>query len=109
MKILILSPWFAPAYNAGGPVRSLNNLVKMSMEGMENFVLTANQDVDGIVLNNVSSNQWIPFCEGCSVMYLEQRNLMKNIKKEIAVIKPDLLFICGIYSLPFSKIGRAHV
>ena len=102
MKILLLSPWFAPAYNAGGPVRSLVNWVNEKWDGSEIYILTSDQDLNGQTLASIQSNQWLSIGSDCRIMYLSRKGLWSSLRQQIRELKPDVLFISGIYSLPFS-------
>jgi glycosyltransferase involved in cell wall biosynthesis len=102
MRILILSPWFAPAYNAGGPVRSLVNWINTEWEGWDIYILTTDRDVDGQPLKSVQVDQWMSIGSNCRIMYLSRRGLWWSLRRQIRTLKPDALFISGIYSLLFS-------
>ncbi|MBI9061941.1 MAG: hypothetical protein JEZ14_08115 [Marinilabiliaceae bacterium] len=43
-KILIFIDWFLPGYKAGGPVRSMANMVEYLMEEYDFFIVTRNTD-----------------------------------------------------------------
>ena len=59
-NILILSDWFYPAYKAGGPITSLNNLVKSIDDKLEISVVTSAYDLgSNKVLNDIKTNEWI--------------------------------------------------
>lgn len=100
-RLLILYDYFDPAYKAGGPIRSLVNLVRMLEREMEIFVLTTNRDHDGELLE-VEPDKWIPYGERSQVKYLSSGNRRYvNLKKTIREIKPGAVYINGMYSLFF--------
>ena len=100
-KVLLLYNFFDPAYKAGGPIRSLVNLVKLLEGTIELHVLCTNQDHDGSLLD-VESDQWVSYGEATQVQYLSPKNrTYKHIRSIIAKLNPDLVYINGMYSLPF--------
>ena len=126
-KIFILIPWFHPAYKAGGPVRSVANMVRqldnsqLSMvnsqwsEGNETQkvnetdkvlfefkIFTSNKDLDGTVLQNVEFDKWVHYSENTEVWYSSDNKLLPVLKGEISNESPAYLFIVGIYSWPFN-------
>lgn len=102
MKVLILTPWFPPAYRAGGPVKSLFNLVNQELEGIEYSVITADSDVGGFNLEGIVRNKWTPFNENTRVIYLGRKGRISRIHTELKRLKPDVVFITGIYSPSFT-------
>ncbi len=105
MKILISIPWFTPAYKAGGPIRSVANLVKKLNQSFNINIFTSNLDLlDTQPLVNIKSNQWLPFSNKTQVWYQHAKNKylqsIRFFKKESA----DILFINGIYSPHFTLI-----
>lgn len=105
MKILITIPWFTPAYKAGGPIRSVANLVQRLNQAFKINIFTSNEDLhDSQPLKNINSNVWLPFLNECNVWYQQSKNkYLQSItffKKESA----DILFINGIYSPQFTLI-----
>jgi glycosyltransferase involved in cell wall biosynthesis len=101
-KVLILTEHFAPAYNAGGIVRSLENLVVNLKSRFIFFVLTSNCDLNKKELpDGVEYNSWKPFTPGTMVYYASHRmRRFSTIKRAIQVICPDIIYINGLYS-PF--------
>ena len=101
-RVLVLYDYFDPAYKAGGPIRSIVNMVKLLEEHVDFYVLTTNQDHDGAILT-VDSNRWITYGRNTNVFYMssKERNY-RRIKDIISQVKPDTVYINGIYSLYFN-------
>ncbi len=100
-KVLILYDYFDPAYKAGGPIRSLVNLVNLMEEEVDFHILTSNQDHDGSILP-VEADQWINYGNSSRVKYLSKLNRgFASIKKVVTEVKPDVVYLNGMYSLPF--------
>jgi glycosyltransferase involved in cell wall biosynthesis len=99
-RLLILYDYFDPAFKAGGPIRSLVNLVRLMDQELEIFVLTTNQDHDGEVLD-IQADQWMPYGEKAKVMYLAAGSRgYKNIQNAIDHVRPDTVYFNGMYSIP---------
>ena len=104
LNLLVSYDYFTPAYKAGGPIRSIDNLVHLFGENISIYILTSNQDHDGSVLN-VPTNKWNVYINNCSVIYMDSssRNF-KSICKYLSTISIDLIYINGIFSI-FSTVN----
>lgn len=56
-KILIATSYYLPAYKAGGPIKSIKNLVTLLSKNYTFEILTSNKDIDGKVLEITSENK----------------------------------------------------
>ncbi len=100
-KILILYDYFDPAYKAGGPIRSLVNLVGLMEEVFDFYILTSNCDHDGSLLH-IEKDKWVNYGKSSQVHYMsgKQRGL-SSIKKIILDLDPEVVYLNGIFSLSF--------
>lgn len=58
-KVLILTDWFVPGFKAGGPIQSVNNLVKSLESELDIYVLTGDRDLnDTAKYAGVLFDQW---------------------------------------------------
>jgi glycosyltransferase involved in cell wall biosynthesis len=103
-KIFITIPWFLPAFRAGGPIQSVANLVKEFREGVEYFIFCGDTDLNGSALENVEVDKWIPFHEHTKVWYCSPEKISDSLVKQVELLKPDLLFIIGMYSWHFNIV-----
>ncbi|MEJ7738942.1 MAG: glycosyltransferase [Chitinophagaceae bacterium] len=103
-RVLIITSHFAPAYKAGGIVRSLENLVRCFDSEFKFYVLTGNTDLNSQEkLNEVTPDTWTCYTGNCNVMYLsEAKRKFGNLKEIFEFIKPDVVYINGLYSIPFT-------
>lgn len=95
-QVLMLIDWFWPSYKAGGPVRSLSNLVEMLSGEAQITVLTGKQDIDGTPVAESYAGY-----EGAQVHYVS-RPQASFIRKWKALNPGGVVYINGIYSLTFS-------
>jgi glycosyltransferase involved in cell wall biosynthesis len=103
-KIFITIPWFLPAFRAGGPIQSVANLVKEFKEGVSYFIFCGDTDLNGSALENVETDKWVPFNEHTQVWYCSPEKISDSLVKQVEVLKPDLLYIIGIYSWHFNIV-----
>jgi len=101
-KVLVLYDFFDPAYKAGGPIRSIVNMVNLLEGHMDIYVIATNQDHDGTVLQ-VVADQWIIYGKNAHVLYLSQgTRSYANLRRIMMNLQPDTVYINGIYSLLFT-------
>tara|TARA_Y100001972_G_scaffold129165_1_gene194801 strand:+ start:7346 stop:8488 length:1143 start_codon:yes stop_codon:yes gene_type:complete len=101
--LLIFYDYFSPAYKAGGPIRSLENLIYLLKDHFSIYLIASNQDHDGEILD-VNENEWIPWSDSVSVIYLTKENRgINDVAQIISQINFDCIYINGIFS-PFTTI-----
>lgn len=102
MRILITYQYFLPAYKAGGPIQSVNNLARILASPLhEIYILCSDKDLDNSELN-IEVNKWIAYTTNVQVYYNGESSSYKKITDVISSVKPDVIFINGLYSLPFT-------
>ncbi len=100
--VVIFIPWFDPAFKAGGPVQSITNLVNNYQDNIKYKIFTGVHDVDGTLIDVTETNKWVKYNDYTEVWYSNKKNPFPEFKKEIKIIKPDVVFITGIFSLDFN-------
>ena len=105
-KVLIFSDWYPPAYKAGGPIRSSENLVFFLGSSYEIYVLTGSTDLnENKVLENIEVDKWVQHKSGAKVIYASvQSRTLRNIRSIINDVKPDLIYLNSMFSLHFTII-----
>ena len=91
-KILVFMDWFLPGYKAGGPIRSVANMVRALSEDFDFYIVTRNTDLsDDEPYKNIEPNKW---CEkyNAHVYYLSTDNYSKD------KIKTLIGSICNTFS-----------
>ena len=105
MKTIFISiPWFTPAYKAGGPVQSIANMVQELNEGYRFYIYCSNEDLDGLPIDVTGTNQWLWFNDYTMVWYARKESRGQGLMREIKKIKPDYLYMVGIYSWQFTIV-----
>lgn len=103
--MLITIPWFSPAFRAGGPVQSIANMLR-ELEGsdIEFYIFCSDHDLGGEKLAGIETGTWVRYANNTQVWYCSGKKLIKQFKNVIAGIKPDIIFINGIYSWQYSLV-----
>lgn len=102
-RLLIFIDWYLPAYKAGGPVRSVFNMVRELKDEFDIYVYTSDRDLgDENPFEGIKLNQWIEE-DGYRVLYNspDHQNL-KTLKPSLREIKPDIVYINSMFSWSFS-------
>ncbi|MEX1003190.1 MAG: glycosyltransferase [Crocinitomicaceae bacterium] len=102
-RILICIDWYEPGFKAGGPIRSVANIVNALKDVYEFYILTSAYDLgtdepyEGITLN-----EWFDR-EGVFIKYLERNSLNRSvIRRNILEIDPDTLYLNSLFSKHFT-------
>jgi len=119
-RILVSTEWFPPAFKAGGPIRSVYNLIlAMKSDGgnpdLEFFVLAGAYDLgEEEKMEGVVEGVWshLEGVSGVQVRYENRLNWRKsNWKNVFDEVKPDVLYLNSLFSLAFTlrplQIARA--
>lgn len=100
--ILVFIDWFLPGNNAGGPIRSIVNLIQKI--DYHYLIVTSNTDHNSeIPYENIPTNTWVDHSENVQVMYLakedENSQRIKNILYEE---KYDTIYLNGLFSVKYT-------
>ena len=110
-RILVSTEWFPPAFKAGGPIRSVYNLIlAMKADGgnpdLEFFVLAGVYDLgEEEKMEGVDEGVWshLEGVSGVQVRYENRLNWKKsNWKNVFDEVKPDVLYLNSLFSLAFT-------
>jgi glycosyltransferase involved in cell wall biosynthesis len=99
-KILIITPYYLPSYKAGGPIRSISNLVSRYKDKYDFSIITPNNDLDGSIYKDTKPDEWNNV-KGTNVFYVG------DYKKFIAILKEsnktiDIIYINSMFSFKYS-------
>ncbi|MCB0697383.1 MAG: hypothetical protein KDC07_08460, partial [Chitinophagaceae bacterium] len=103
MRVLITYQYFLPAYKAGGPVQSIKNTANFlsSIQDVETYILCSDADMDG-TKSDVQLDCWTDFQTNVKVYYNSVSGSKTEILNIIEGIKPDVIFINGLYSMLYT-------
>lgn len=102
-KILIFIDWYKPGFKAGGPIRSISNLVSQLYTDYEFYIITRDTDyLETTPYSTIKTNEWNEI-NGAKVYYLSTENTNKTtIKKLIQGVNPRLIYCNSLYSPKFT-------
>ncbi len=108
--ILIFIDWYKPGYKAGGPIRSISNMVDALKDYFQFYIVTRNTDyLETTPYSNINTNQWNSI-DNAQVFYLSKENTKRNtIHALIDEVQPDIVYCNSFYSLYFSLIPIYYV
>lgn len=95
-KVLVFSDYYKPGYKAGGPIKSILNLVQLIENDLDTFIITRNFDIDGIEYPDTKTDSLLSFEQG-HIVYLNKISF-KNIFKWISSIEPDAIYLNSAFS-----------
>lgn len=102
-KVLVFIDWFYPAHKAGGPIRSVYNLIMALSDEIDFYVVTSAYDIGEIMsLEGVELNKWVKK-ENYSIIYLEKKyQTIKRYREVITNIKPTSIYLNSLFSVGFT-------
>lgn len=111
-RVLICIDWYEPGFKAGGPIRSVANIVNALKDEVEFYVLTSAYDLgETEPYPNVLTNEWFDH-DGIFLKYLDRELMNKgSIRRNILEINPDMLYLNSLFSKVFTlfplMVGRS--
>lgn len=105
LKLLIFIDWYKPGYKAGGPIRSVSNMVDIFNTDFEISIITRGTDyMETTPYSNIKSDEWNNL-DGASVFYLSKKNTKRTtLHQLIDTVSPDIIYCNSLYSPYFSLI-----
>lgn len=102
-KILICIDWFVPGFKAGGPIRSVANIVNAFKKDFEFYILTSAYDLgEETPYENVLLNQWHDD-KDVFIKYLDSTHLnYPTICANINEVGPDVIYLNSLFSKIFT-------
>ncbi|MFZ6050941.1 glycosyltransferase [Halocola ammonii] len=102
-KILISIDWFLPGFKAGGPIKSVANIIDQLHGEFDFLVVTSDRDLnDDKPYAEIETDKWINRGH-YSIIYLNPENQSKSTFEDILdEKKPDVLYLNSLFSMNFS-------
>ncbi len=102
--VLVAIDWYLPAYKAGGPIRSISNVVATLGEDIDFRIVCGDRDLGENTPLPVEMNQW-QSSDKAQILFLPQSNWTRARWSEVlAQVQPDRLYLNSLYSAPFSRL-----
>jgi glycosyltransferase involved in cell wall biosynthesis len=104
LRILILVSSYLPAYKAGGPVRTISNMVDQLGKIFDFWILTGDRDYqDSHSFDSVPLRKWLPVGHS-QVYYVDPASLsLLSLRALIDEVKPDIVYLNSLFSLLANK------
>ena len=103
-RILIAIDWYLPAFQAGGPIRSIANLIAALGDEFKFHIVCGNRDLGSAADLDVPTNQWVTVGRA-EVYYLPRDQWTASTwAKLLRDLQPDRLYLNSLYSGPFSRL-----
>lgn len=95
-RILIFIDWYLPAYKAGGPIRSVVNLVELLNDKFDFYIFTSDKDLgDKEAFENIKTDTWIEK-SNASVFYASAVS-KKLVNKIIDDLQPKSIYFNSLF------------
>ena len=102
-SVLIINRYFLPGIRAGGPIRSISNIVKHFKDGYNFHIVCLNKDFQSAIYKTVPTAEWIVDSDGNNVLYLDKKQLqLQNWIRIIEEVRPDVIYLNSFFDYSFS-------
>jgi glycosyltransferase involved in cell wall biosynthesis len=102
-KILIFIDWFLPGYKAGGPIKSVKNIVSVLSSEYDFWIVTGDRDLgDTSSYSNILLNLWQQQ-NNYRIIYLTPDKQNYSVYKQLIVeISPEQIYFNSLFSFRFT-------
>jgi glycosyltransferase involved in cell wall biosynthesis len=106
VKILLIYDHFLPAWKAGGPIRSLEQLIRNLYDSFDFSVLCSAYEYDEKeILKNIKVDHWITWENNTKIFYKsKQTSNRKYFIDRYEEVAPDIIYINGLFSYHYNII-----
>jgi glycosyltransferase involved in cell wall biosynthesis len=108
-RLLIFCDWYAPAFKAGGPIRSIVNFVDRFKNQYDIHVFTSDRDInEKKPFKNIQVDHWLEK-DGYHIWYYSPGTMTyKKVKSVIAEINPDKIYLNSMFSNMIKPMVAAY-
>jgi glycosyltransferase involved in cell wall biosynthesis len=100
-SVLVSADWFSPGIRAGGPIRSVANLVALLENSATVRVLTSCFDLGAREpYEGLAVNQWNSWQNACEVFYGNSSSRLRAFRQILHARPPDALYLNSMFSFP---------
>lgn len=105
-KILIFTDWFSPGFKAGGPIRSIENLINTLESVFEIYIITSDRDFKDLTpYETIEINTWIKYGNHSKIFYVSPDFYSyRNLKKVIKLVCPNAIYLNSMWSIRYTLI-----
>lgn len=98
-RVIVLSEYYTPGYKAGGPIRSIANIVEALGNEFSFYIVTRDRDLgDARSYPNIQQGSWQSVGKG-QVMYLSDKDMtILALRRLLTSIDYDLVYLNGFFN-----------
>ena len=97
-KILIICNYYLPGYKGGGSLRTIVNTVERFKKKFDFWIITLDNDGDGVQYNSVKINEWNTL-DNAKVFYLSKDKVkISKLRELIIAVSPDSLYLNSVFA-----------
>lgn len=98
-KILVLQDFYYPGFKAGGPIKSIRNIVNNLKDEFSFYIITSNKDLgEKIPFKNIKENQWNEIDDNEYVFYNSEPTLSSSQIRKIVNNNFDCIYVNSFFS-----------
>lgn len=102
--VLVMSDYYLPGFKAGGPIRTLANIVEHLGEEFSFSVLTRDRDLGDSKPYSGTAREYVHVGKA-TVLYLPPADLaISGIRRRMLEVIPDIIYLNSFFSKPFSIV-----
>ncbi|MEO8066694.1 MAG: glycosyltransferase family 4 protein [Flavobacteriales bacterium] len=103
-QVLVFIDWYSPGFKAGGPVRSMVNMVDHLRDRVDFHIVTSDTEyTEETPYPDIVPDEWTTLPGGERVWYASKSGINKAVWQRLLKQKPwDTIYINGLYSRWFS-------
>ncbi|MBK6775958.1 MAG: hypothetical protein IPG74_08995 [Flavobacteriales bacterium] len=112
-QVLVFIDWYSPGFKAGGPVRSMVNMVDHLRDRVDFHIVTSDTEyTEDKPYPGIKPDRWTTLPGGEKVWYASNAKTNKSTWKALLSERPwDTVCVNGLYSrwfsiMPFVVVGR---
>lgn len=98
--VVVLAPLFPPAFLGGGPIRTLEALVRGAPDSFSTSVITSSRDLGQASHLDIPVGSWVDLGPQARVRYVDVRSLraLWDAYGELRRLRPDVVYLNGFFS-----------
>jgi glycosyltransferase involved in cell wall biosynthesis len=102
-RVLVLTSYFSPGFRAGGPIRSITNLIEALASEMDFFVMTRDRDLGASApYDGIEPDVWTTHGR-VKVLYSGGGRLsLVHLRAALAAVIPDRLYLNSLFDPAFT-------
>ena len=100
--ILIFTLFYFPGYKAGGPIKSIRQMINSLSDDFDFKIITSDRDAgDSHAFKNVPINKWTAY-KNVTIFYYKQSNNFLYLLKIINNVKHDAIYLNSLMDRKFT-------